>query len=79
MLNRTSPKRLTFIVIALILGILLGLAFFPAADLSGAAPLGICDTVIGIPSAECQVQDSFYDGTNGPSWTNRAGDEDLSH
>lgn len=63
MLNRTSPKRLTFIVIALILGILLGLAFFPAADLSGAAPLGICDTVNGIPSAECQALDAHYENT----------------
>ena len=73
MLNRTTPGRLTFIVLALILGILLGLAFFPTNDLSGAMQVDTCDTVSEIPVAECQALQSLYESTNGPGWKDKTG------
>ncbi len=73
MLNRTTPRRLTFIVLALILGILLGLAFFPTSDLSGAVQTGICDNVSDIPVVECQALETFYESTNGAGWVVNSG------
>lgn len=72
MLNRTTPRRLTFIVLALILGILLGLAFFPSEDLSGAEP-GICESVSEIPVIECQALQALYESTDGAGWTENGG------
>jgi hypothetical protein len=73
MLNRTTPRRLTFIVLALILGILLGLAFFPTSELSGAMQTGFCDAVSEIPTMECQALESLYASTNGAGWIVQTG------
>lgn len=72
-LHRTTPKRLTLIVLALVLGILLGLALFPSGDLSGAAQTGICDSVTQIPLAECLALEALYDSTNGAAWVDNTG------
>ena len=53
MFQRTTPARLTLIVLVLILGILLGLALLPSGEISGASLSGRCDAANGILSAGC--------------------------
>ena len=62
MLQRTSPTQLTVIVLALILGILLGLAFLPSGEVSGAAPTSSCVT------ADCLTTEALSTGTIGLKW-----------
>lgn len=69
MLNRTTPRRLTLIVIALIIGILLGLAFFPAEDMAGSESSALCDLAIGVTTPECEALEALYNSTDGANWT----------
>ena len=78
MLNRTSPKRLTFIVLALLLGILIGLAIFPAGDLAGAGLAIDCASVTGITESECLALKALFDDTNGTGWANNSGWQDTT-
>ncbi len=73
MLNNATPRRLTFIVIALVLGILLGLALLPSGNAAGAAVSGFCSSVTEIPETECEALEVLYNSTNGAGWTDSAG------
>jgi hypothetical protein len=70
MFQRTSPTRLTLIVLALILGILIGLAFLPAGQASGAQLAFSCANVDQIPLAECEALEDLYNSTDGDNWDN---------
>lgn len=73
MLNRATPKRLTLVVLALVLGILLGLALFPSGDVTGAAQSGICDSVTQIPLGDCLALEAIYNSTDGAAWVMNTG------
>lgn len=68
MFQRTSPTRLTLIVLALILGILLGLAFLPAGEAAGASLYAGCDTVGEISALECLALETRYVGNIEGEW-----------